>query len=140
FAAGHSELIGCISIPGIEKPFDITRPQVEGIAGKFLRAIKEAGRIYRRIAHLKGEGRFITEISMDETDRPQTPTELLVILAAIAQEAIPLQSLAPKFSGSFNKGVDYDGDVAQFEAEFNADLAVIAFGVKQYRLPATLKL
>src|SRR5439155_13754374 len=40
----------------------------------------------------------------------------------------------------FNKGVDYVGDLAQFEREFNEDLAVIAFAVKQYGLPSTLKL
>src|SRR5439155_11027213 len=53
---------------------------------------------------------------------------------------IPLQTIAPKFSGQFNKGVDYVGDIAQFEKEFNEDLAVVAFAVKQYRVPATLKL
>jgi hypothetical protein len=65
---------------------------------------------------------------------------LLVILAAIADEGIPIQTIAPKFTGRFNKGVDYVGDVAQFEREFNDDIAVIAFAVKQYGLPANLKL
>lgn len=46
---------------------------------------------------------------MDETDAPQTPVELLLILAAIADEGIPVQTLAPKFTGRFNKGVDYSG-------------------------------
>ena len=77
---------------------------------------------------------------MDETDSPQTPPELLVILAALADQGIPLQTVAPKFTGRFNKGVDYVGDVVQFEKEFNADLAVIAHAVKTYGLPASLKL
>jgi hypothetical protein len=47
---------------------------------------------------------------MDETDSPQTPPELLIILAAIADEKIPIQTIAPKFTGRFNKGVDYVGD------------------------------
>ena len=51
---------------------------------------------------------------MDETDSPQSPPELLVILAAIADEKIPIQTIAPKFTGRFNKGVDYVGDVKQF--------------------------
>ena len=51
-----------------------------------------------------------------------------------------MQTIAPKFTGRFNKGVDYVGDVAQFEKEFNEDLAVIAFAVRQYGLPASLKL
>ena len=77
---------------------------------------------------------------MDETEGPQTPPELLVILAAIADEGIPIQTIAPKFTGRFNKGVDYVGDVAQFEKEFQADLAVIDFAIRQYGLPPTLKL
>ena len=48
---------------------------------------------------------------MDETDSPQTPPELLVILAALADEGIPVQTIAPKFTGRFNKGVDYVGDL-----------------------------
>ena len=72
--------------------------------------------------------------------RPQTPPELLVILAAIADERIPIQTIAPKFTGRFNKGVDYVGDVVQFEKEFSEDLAVIAFAIRQYGLPANLKL
>jgi len=52
---------------------------------------------------------------MDETDAPQTPPELLIILAALAEEGVRLQTIAPKFTGRFNKGVDYVGDLAQFE-------------------------
>jgi hypothetical protein len=77
---------------------------------------------------------------MDETDEPQTPLELLVILAALADQKIPLQTIAPKFTGRFNKGVDYTGDLRQFEKEFNEDLAVIAFAVKKYGFPPGLKL
>ena len=53
---------------------------------------------------------------------------------------MPIQTIAPKFTGRFNKGVDYVGDLAQFEREFNDDLCVIAHAVKQYGLPANLKL
>ncbi|MDQ3309206.1 MAG: tagaturonate epimerase family protein, partial [Gemmatimonadota bacterium] len=52
----------------------------------------------------------------------------------------PAQTIAPKFTGRFNKGVDYVGDVAQFEREFNQDLAVIAHAVGRYDLPDNLKL
>ena len=88
----------------------------------------------------KGPASFVTEVSMDETDSPQTPPELLLILAAIADAGIPIQTIAPKFTGRFNKGVDYVGDLEQFEQEFVADLAVIAHAVRQYGLPANLKL
>jgi len=140
FAARHAELTGKISIPGLDQPIDISRADVERVADKFLLAAREAGKIYRHIAGAKGAANFITEVSMDETDSPQTPHELLIILAALADEKIPLQTIAPKFTGRFNKGVDYAGDLPQFEKEFNADLAVIAFAVKKYGLPPSLKL
>lgn len=140
FVDRHPELIGEIAIPHIAAPFHTTRAEVQRIAEKFLLAVQDAGKIYRHIAATKGADKFIAEISMDETDSPQTPPELLVILAAIADEKIPVQTIAPKFTGRFNKGVDYVGDLAQFEREFHDDLAVIAHAIARYGLPANLKL
>jgi hypothetical protein len=140
FVKQHPELVGRIESPGIDRPFQITQAEVERVAGKYLLAVQDAGRIYRHIEQQKGAGNFIAEVSMDETDTPQTPPELLIILAAIAAEKIPAQTIAPKFTGRFNKGVDYVGDLAQFEQEFHDDLAVIAFAVARYGLPANLKL
>jgi hypothetical protein len=140
FIAKHPELVGTIEIPGIAEPFKTDKDFVEGVADKFLAAVKHAGEIYRLLLEEKGAGRFVPEISMDETDYPQTPPELLVILAMIADEKIPIQTIAPKFTGRFNKGVDYVGDVKQFAKEFEQDLATIAFAIKRYGLPANLKL
>ena len=132
FVARHPELI--------DSPFGTTKEKISEVASKYLFAVKEAGKIYRHIAEKKGVDDFITEVSMDETDSPQTPPELLVILVAIADEKIPIQTIAPKFTGRFNKGVDYVGDVAQFAVEFSDDLAVIAYAIEKYGLPETLKL
>jgi hypothetical protein len=140
FIDRHSELVGTTKIPGIDAPFVTTHADIEKIAAKYLRAVQEASSLYRHIESAKGKGNFITEVSMDETDSPQTPVELLVILAAIADEGIPAQTIAPKFTGRFNKGVDYVGDIVQFEKEFNEDLAVIAYAVTKYDLPRNLKL
>jgi hypothetical protein len=140
FVDRHPELIGTVSIPHIDQPFAISRAEVERVANKFLLAVQDAGKIYQHIVRAKGAEHFITEVSMDETDSPQTPPELLIILAAIADQKIPLQTIAPKFTGRFNKGVDYVGDVKQFEKEFNEDLAVIAYAIRKYGLPASLKL
>ncbi|MCR5547189.1 MAG: tagaturonate epimerase family protein [Bacteroidales bacterium] len=107
---------------------------------RFLPAIKEAGRIYRHIAEKKGAGNFVTEVSMDEVDEAQTPEELRYILREIAKEGIPVQTIAPKFTGRFNKGVDYRGDLARFEREFEQDLLVIEEAVREYGLPENLKL
>ena len=49
------------------------RTETAAIAGKYLFAVQEAGRIYRHIKDAKGEGNFITEVSMDETDCPPDP-------------------------------------------------------------------
>ena len=136
----HPELIGTLDVPGISATLTTRRDDIARIAAKYQQAVQQAGRIYRHIAQAKGEGRFVTEISMDETDSPQTPPELLVILAAVADEQIPIQTIAPKFTGRFNKGVDYVGDVDQFATEFAQDLAVIAYAVDRYGLPANLKL
>src|SRR3954468_5429202 len=140
FVDRHPELVGEVTIPGIERSFVTDRRFVETVANKFLAAVTEAGEIYRHIAGKKGEGQFITEVSMDETDSPQTPVELLIILAAIADEKIPIQTIAPKFTGRFNKGVDYVGDLEKFSQEFGDDVAVIAYAIKQYGLPENLKL
>ena len=140
FVEKYKKYVGSLSIDGIEEPIEITAEQIQTIAEKVLGAVKQAGNIYRHIEKAKGKDNFITEVSMDETDDPQTPVEMLFILAAIADENIPAQTIAPKFTGRFNKGVDYVGDTAQFAREFEEDLAVIRFAVKEFGLPANLKL
>ena len=107
---------------------------------RYLPAVKEAGKIYRHIAEKKGADNFVTEVSMDEVAVAQKPDEIRFILKALADEKVPLQTFAPKFTGRFNKGVDYVGDLAQFEKEFEEDLLVIDEAVKAYGLPANLKL
>lgn len=140
FVERHPELVGTVRLEGVTHPFEMTRTGLERITEKYMLAVQDAGRIYRHVAAAKGEGNFIAEVSMDETDAPQTPPELLVILALLADEQIRVQTIAPKFTGRFNKGVDYVGDLVQFEREFNEDLAVIAHAVSRYGLPANLKL
>jgi hypothetical protein len=140
FVRRHSELLGEIRINRVEESFEITPAVLSQVASKFLFAVQQASAVYRRIESAKGKGNFISEVSMDETDFAQTPLELLIILAAIADEGIPLQTIAPKFSGRFNKGVDYAGDVSQFAREMELDLAAIAHAVREYGLPSNLKL
>src|SRR5271170_6187641 len=140
FVKRHPELVGTVLIPMIVEPFKTDVAFVKGVANKFLAAVQNAGEIYRLLVENKGAGRFVPEVSMDETDYPQTPVELLIILAMIADQKVPIQTIAPKFTGRFNKGVDYVGDVKQFAKEFEEDLAAIAFAIKTYGLPANLKL
>jgi len=140
FVKRHPELLGRIQLEGTHEVFEITEDSLRQTARKYLTAVKRAREVYRKIVASKGAGSFIPEISMDETDTAQSPVELLIILAAIADEGIPIQTIAPKFSGRFNKGVDYVGDVAQFESEFALDIAAIAYAVRHFGMPDNLKL
>jgi hypothetical protein len=140
FVKRHHELTGPIRFEKTDETFEITQQILRHTAQKYLAAVKKAGQVYRVIADAKGKGNFIPEVSMDETDSTQTPVELLIILAAIADEGIPMQTIAPKFSGRFNKGVDYVGDVEQFEREFALDVGAIAYAVAHFGLPDNLKL
>lgn len=135
FVAVMAGFTGDIELPGGGETLRVSIDDLRAIAGNYLFAVKEAGRIYRHIAERK-EGAFQVEVSMDETDDPQTPVELLFILAMIAAEKIPLDTIAPKFSGRFNKGVNYVGDVKQFAKEFELDVAVLELAVKKFGLKA----
>lgn len=146
-AAAVEDFVGSVEkfssgfrVPGLAEPLTISRAEAERAARKFLAAMQEAGRIYRHIAAAKGADHFITEVSVDETDEPQGPVELLLILAMLAREKVPAQTIAPKFTGRFNKGVDYVGDLGRFREEFAADLAVVRFAVEEFGFPASLKL
>jgi hypothetical protein len=129
-----------VIIPGIDEPIYFTDELLSEVAAKYLAAIQEAGKIYRTIESSKGVGAFITEVSMDEVDVPQTPVDMFFILKMIADLGIPAQTIAPKFTGRFNKGVDYVGDVEQFAKEFEQDILVIDYAVKHFGLPENLKL
>jgi tagaturonate epimerase len=139
FVKEHQHLIGSIDIPG-SAPIEIRQSDLQDVAKQYLLATQEAGNIFRHIESKKGRDAFITEVSMDETDHPQTPRDLLIILAALASQRIPLQTIAPKFTGRFNKGVDYVGDLSIFEKEFRSDVAVLRYAVQQFGMPSSLKL
>lgn len=140
FIEANKKYIPKLSIPGIKEFFDITSRQLEEIAGKYLLAVQEAGRIYRHIVKRKQVSDIVIEVSMDETSEPQTPIEIFFIISALSKENIPLQTIAPKFSGEFYKGVDYIGDVAKFQKEFESNLAVIRFAIEEFGLQPDLKL
>ena len=140
FVSRHEALIGDHEIKGLPEPVTLTRPHFAEIVRSTLFAVRQAGRLYRHIVSKKGSSDFITEISMDETSIAQTPVMLLVILAAVAEESIPIQTIAPKFTGRFNKGVDYVGDAEVFGREFDADACVVRYAARRFSLPDNLKL
>ncbi|RKX79223.1 MAG: hypothetical protein DRP87_03835 [Spirochaetes bacterium] len=140
FVNRYKRYIGVLKIPGIDEELEITESTIQAIGEKYILAVKEAGKIYTYIEDAKGRDNFITEVSMDEAAMPQTPVEMFFILGAISDEKIPVQTIAPKLTGRFNKGVDYAGDLKAFEKEFNNDLSVIKYAVREFGLPENLKL
>lgn len=141
FLKSHTELVGKpIAIDGLEEPLFIDEELGLAAIRTYLPAVKEAGAIYRHILSAKGQGNFISEVSIDETDVPQGPAELLLIMAALSDEQIPVQTLAPRFSGRFNKGVEYVGNPSVFAAEFEADILAVRYAVRTFNLPGNLKL
>jgi len=103
-------------------------------------AVAAAKALYENIAAARPDGEFVVEVSMDETNTTQGPKELLGILRLIALEGIPAQTIAPRFSGRFNKGVDYVGDTGLFREEFEADLLALRYATEHFGLPKNLKL
>ena len=140
FVDTYSNYTGRLEIAGLSGPLFVTAEQVRAIAEKYLFAVQQAARIYQYLASKKTSGTFITEVSLDETTEPQSPLELFFILAAIAENGIPAQTIAPKFTGRFNKGVEYQGNVEQFNLEFDQDICVIKEAIRRFGLPEDLKL
>lgn len=126
--------------PGLSSPILRGREQVMAAAGKFLAAMQEAGEVYRHIAARKPAGSFVVEVSTDEASAPQTPAELYLILAMLSDEGVPVATIAPKFTGQFNKGVDYEGNLADFTREFEDDLIVLKHAGPALALPEGIKL
>ncbi len=140
FVNKYSEYCGQLSIDGMITPLEINIEKIRNIAEKYLVAVNQAAEIYKYIELKKGRDNFITEVSMDETAEPQTPEELLFIIAGLGDKGVPVQTIAPKFTGRFNKGVDYQGDVERFISEFNDNICVIQYSVSAFNLPDNLKL
>ena len=140
FTQAMKPWLGTLQIPGIESPLAVTDALLGRVADRYLTAVTEAAGVYRHIASRRSPDSFITEVSFDEAGEAQSPEELLFILAGLAREGVPLQTVAPKFTGAFLKGVDYVGDRDRFAAEFAAHLAVTSFAAREFHLPPYLKL
>ena len=93
-------------------------------AVKYARAVARTVRLYR---HLCGaaRGEFELEISVDETESPTSPAEHYFFAAELKRLGVEWVSLAPRFVGRFEKGVDYLGDVDAFRRSFAAHAAVM---------------
>jgi hypothetical protein len=94
-------------------------------AAKYGRAVAHTAQMYRHIAAQMGERPFDLEVSVDETDTPTSAVEHFYVGSELRRLGVNWVSLAPRYTGRFEKGVDYIGDLSLFEAELakHADIA-----------------
>jgi len=102
-------------------------------AAKYGRAIAHTVHMYRYLVDQVGEHDFELEVSVDETETPTSPQEHLFIASELRRLGVRWVSLAPRYVGRFEKGVDYIGDLAEFETEL-AKHAAIARALGPYKL------
>ncbi len=80
--------------------------------------------------HIKGKP-VDFEISIDETTTPTTPAQHYFVANELTRRGVKFATIAPRFCGEFQKGIDYIGDLKQFEAEMHVHAAIArAFGYK----------
>ena len=100
---------------------------------KYGKAIQHAVSMFKRLSELKEA--FDFEVSVDETDSPTTPLEHFFIANELTREGVKFVSLAPRFIGDFEKGVDYIGDLNALDVEMSKHAAVTAhFGTYKLSL------
>src|SRR5215208_2608947 len=92
---------------------------------KYGKAIEQAASMFHRLSELKDA--FDFEVSVDETDSPTTPLEHFYIASELTRLGVRFTSLAPRFIGRFEKGVDYIGDLNALDAELEKHAAVTAY-------------
>lgn len=122
----------------LEGPIDLGTLKLVFSEEDLFRALGKYG---RAIAHIKTLSEYLVEhldtfdleVSVDETDTPTSVKEHYLIAAELRRLQVPFVSLAPRFIGSFEKGVDYIGDLATFEREL-ADHAKVMHAIGGYKL------
>ncbi|MFA5815985.1 MAG: tagaturonate epimerase family protein, partial [Bacteroidales bacterium] len=125
------------SIPGFveaESNYDFGR-----FADTYLTAIHEVKKLHEYILSKKPDG-FIAEISMDEVQLAQSPLDLYFILKELKHLNVEPQTIAPKFTGLFAKGVDYEGDTELFAKEFEQDIRILQAAKDQLEFHHEVKL
>jgi hypothetical protein len=116
----------------VGNPIQLNGTTLEFEEETLLRAVAKYG---RAVAHIKkmsdylveNVSQFDLEASVDETDTPTSVQEHYYIASELRRLGVPFVSLAPRFIGSFEKGVDYIGDIAEFDCELGKHAAVMNF-------------
>ncbi len=115
------------------RKIEFTPPVLAAAAVKYGRAVLHVAALYHHLAEKAGSRPFELEVSVDETELPTTFAEHVYIACELKRLGVKWASLAPRFTGRFEKGVDYIGDLAAFEADV-AGHAAIARQFGPYKL------
>ncbi len=102
-------------------------------AVKYGKAVAHVAHMYRHLQEVAGARPFELEVSVDETDQPTSHAEHVYIASELKRLGVEWVSLAPRYVGRFEKGVDYIGDLSDFESEL-AGHAAIARHFGPYKL------
>jgi len=104
--------------------FTFTQEPLLRAAVKYARAIAHSDMMARHIAKVMGSRAYEIEVSVDETDSPTSPIEHLFFGLELKRRGVKVVSLAPRFVGEFEKGIDYKGDLKQFEEKLKEHVAI----------------
>ena len=108
-------------------PLKFTPEQLQRAAVKYGRAIAHSADMAAAIAQACAGRGYEIEVSVDETDSVTSPLDHLFCGLELKRRRVPVVSLAPRFIGEFEKGIDYRGDLKQFEAQLKEHVAVAKF-------------
>ena len=108
-------------------------PTLLKAAVKYGNAVAHVADMYQHLVKAAGTRPFELEVSVDETDQPTSHAEHTYIASELNRLGVKWVSLAPRYVGRFEKGVDYMGDLAAFETDF-AGHAAIARHFGPYKL------
>ncbi len=96
-------------------------------AVKYGRAIAHCEQMAKSIREICGSHRHEIEVSVDETETPTAPIEHLFFGLELKRRNVFVVSLAPRFIGDFEKGIDYKGNLAKFEDNVEKHVAIAKF-------------
>ncbi|MHB0857037.1 MAG: tagaturonate epimerase family protein [Anaerolineae bacterium] len=118
---------------GPDCPIALNEESLLRAACKYGRALAHLATLYRHLERTMAGRPHELEVSVDEADTPTTPEEHFFIASELRRLGVSWVSLAPRYVGRFEKGVDYIGDLGRFEADF-ARHAAIARALGPYKL------
>ncbi|MBN2289748.1 MAG: tagaturonate epimerase family protein [Candidatus Glassbacteria bacterium] len=139
---GHREVLDrylgkswSFSKGGLKFTIEFSAPELARCALVYHRAVEHMALVYRELSAAAGnsvEG-FDFEVSVDETETDTTVRDHLFVAGELKARGVAWQSLAPKFTGQFQKGIDYIGDLDEFERQFAAH-ALLAEKLGPYKV------